>query len=57
MEKMQPFDIALRRSVEAPVHKGNLFNMARGDTVRVIGKLTPDMVKHHYTCMRLRDIL
>ena len=34
--------------------KGNLLNMSREDTVRVVGKMTPDMVRHHAQHMRLR---
>ena len=34
--------------------RGNLLNMSREDTVRVVGKMTPDMVRHHAQHMRLR---
>ena len=34
--------------------RGNLLNMSREDTVRVVGNMTPDMVRHHAQHMRLR---
>ena len=56
---MQPFNKVMTdktaQSKDTTVHSGNVFNMAKKDTVRVIGKMTPDMVRHHYTCMFLRN--
>ena len=55
MRELQPFDRVIQQEATQIVHKGNLFNMARKDKVRVIGKMTPEMVKRHYNCIRLKD--